>query len=79
MKTYTCDKCGKQAHDKAGIVGREFEYFGFQTLSNAYRFGNVVDVCGDCFERIERADADARIDAEKQRRRGFLARLGIAA
>jgi hypothetical protein len=78
VKTYTCDKCGAQAHDKAGIFGREFEYFGFRTLSEAYRFADVKDVCAQCFEQVQRAADGARDDAEKTKRRGFLSRLGIA-
>ncbi len=79
MKTYTCDRCGFEAHEKRGIVGREFETLGFKTLAEAYRWDGVVDVCGPCFKRVQDAADAARKDAEKTLRTGFLARLGIGA
>ena len=78
MKTYTCDKCGSQAHDINGIVGHEFEYKGFKTLSPAFRWPGVTDVCAVCFKEIQTAAEAARRDAESAKRCGFLARLGIA-
>jgi hypothetical protein len=79
MKTYTCDRCGIEEHDKLGITGREFVYLGFKTLNAAFRWNDIVDVCAGCFKEIEKAEDEARKEADVSRRRGFLSRLGIGA
>jgi hypothetical protein len=77
VRTYTCDKCGAVAHEKGGIVGNEHDQQGFETLSPAYRWGDVVDVCRACFKELKTAAARADKEATATKRRRFLAWLGI--
>ena len=77
MRTYTCDKCGAEAKHNSGIVGKEFDRQGFETLAPAYRWPGVVDVCSDCFKTLQQAVEDAENETKQLKRLGFLARLGI--
>lgn len=67
MKTLTCDCCGYEAHEKRGIVGREFEYMGFETLWNSHRFLGVVDVCGSCRRFVKLKMMRNRIQENRSR------------
>lgn len=78
MKTYTCDLCGFQKHERGGIVGKEFDRHGFQTLAPSFRRNGVVDVCGPCFETLQsqyRAFKRSEEQATQSRARGLFARL----
>ena len=77
MRILKCDKCGHEERDTSGIVGSEFKNHGFETLSPAYRFGDVVDVCAKCFKEVQRAALDAEKDRRHVERKSFLQRLGI--
>lgn len=79
MRILRCDKCGGEEIDVKGIVGREFERHGFETLAPQYRFGDVVDVCGKCFAAIQRAAQEAEQDRRQVERKSFLQKLGIGA
>ncbi len=79
MKIYRCDKCGHEHTEKRGIVGNEFAYHGFVTLSGAYRFGSVVDVCSTCKNEILSAAEAVNKEQEKTWRTRFLSKLGITA
>lgn len=79
MRILRCDKCGHEESDAKGIVGREFERCGFETLSPQYRFAGVVDVCSKCFETIKRAVQEAEQDRRQVERKSFLQKLGIGA
>ena len=78
MRILKCDKCGHEERDTSGIVGSEFKNHGFETLSPAYRFGDVVDVLRQV---LQGKCTEAALDAEKDRRhverKSFLQRLGI--
>lgn len=77
MRILKCDKCGHEERDTCGIVGSEFKYHGFETLSPAYRFGDVVDVCAKCFKDVQQAARDAEKYRRQVERKSFLQRLGI--
>ena len=77
MRILKCDKCGHEERDENGIVGSEFEKHGFETLTPAYRFGDVVDVCEKCFNEVQQAAREAEKERRQVERKSFLQRLGI--
>lgn len=79
MRIYRCDKCGHEESSKQ-IVGHEFDYSGrFQSLTPAYQFNGVIDVCKKCYDEIVDARLAGLKEAEGVMRKTFLQRLGIAA
>jgi len=75
MKILRCDRCGHEASDSGGIVGREFEYLGFKTLSPKYRFEKVVDVCDKCFNEIQKVVLEVKESRQQAERALFIDRV----
>lgn len=78
MRIYICDNCGHRSEEKRGIAGRESEHDGFRTLAPAHRWGDVVDVCGQCFRKIVEARRPHEKTQKEAERQSFLDKISAS-
>lgn len=75
MKIYVCDKCGKTHRILTGIIGSEFDLYGFGTLQKHFQTEDVVDLCGKCLKFAEVARTAAMDTASQEAQRAVRASL----